>query len=387
VRAIWRIAALIAPRPMLFVNSDDDGIFPMDANERIISQLERLYSLYGAGDKVDAVVSVGGHAYRQDIRQAVYRFINAYLKEDSRPVTDSEVDVIEEASTNAVHPLEPMKLRVFPEDADIPKDELNTTIDQHFVLVASVVPPTSERFDEWKDSLTTELRRVVFHALPDRIPAARVKNQDSATVTRLDTEDGISARLEKVAAPAGDAAPRRILLFVQNAGRESPFPVWFEKTRGTGDVVYRCEPRGIGETRWTVKNPPNYIARSHVLLGRTVDTGRVLDVIATARYLRSIHQDIPVIVAGEGSGGILAAYAALYEPDIAGVIAHQPPLTHMDPAAPQFLNILRVADVPQLLGLLAPRPLTIVSDDERVQRTGTIYNAAGATDRLTIRKE
>src|SRR5258708_40299056 len=90
-----RIAALIAPRPMLFVNSDNDGIFPMDANERVISKLERLYSLYGAGDKVDAVVSVGGHAYRQDLRQAIYRFINMSLKEDARTVTDSEVDIVE----------------------------------------------------------------------------------------------------------------------------------------------------------------------------------------------------------------------------------------------------------------------------------------------------
>ncbi|MBC7818832.1 MAG: prolyl oligopeptidase family serine peptidase, partial [Planctomycetaceae bacterium] len=39
-----RIAALIAPRPMLFVNSDNDAIFPMDANERVIARLERFYS-------------------------------------------------------------------------------------------------------------------------------------------------------------------------------------------------------------------------------------------------------------------------------------------------------------------------------------------------------
>jgi len=30
------------------VNSDNDSIFPMDANERIINRLERLYSLSGA---------------------------------------------------------------------------------------------------------------------------------------------------------------------------------------------------------------------------------------------------------------------------------------------------------------------------------------------------
>ena len=35
---------------------------------------------------VDAVVSIGGHAYREDIRQAAYRFINTHLKDDPRIV-------------------------------------------------------------------------------------------------------------------------------------------------------------------------------------------------------------------------------------------------------------------------------------------------------------
>lgn len=114
-----RIATLIAPRPLLFVNSDDDAIFPMDANERISKRLERLYSLYGAGDRVDAVVSIGGHAYRQDIRQAVYRVLNTHLKHDPRPVTDSEQDLVSDGQ----HPIEPERLRVFATDDDIPDDQ------------------------------------------------------------------------------------------------------------------------------------------------------------------------------------------------------------------------------------------------------------------------
>jgi dienelactone hydrolase len=382
-----RIAALIAPRPLLFVNSDSDAIFPMDANERIIVQLEKLYSLYGAGDRVDAVVSVGGHAYRQDIRQAAYRFINAHLKGDARPVGDSEIDIVEDPPAKVIHPMEPRLLRVFPTDADLPVDQLNTTIDQHFVPLTHVALPTAEKYDDWRDALESELRRVVFHALPQRVPPARLADQETPNVARLETEEGIPVRLENLPDAVAGANPKRIVLFVQTAGKETPIPGWLDKQRLPSDRVCRCEPRGIGETRWTVKNPPNYVARAHVLLGRTVDTGRVYDVIATARYLRSVHKDIPVHVAGEGPGAILAAYAALYEPDIAGVIAHNPPLTHMDPAAPQFLNVLRVADVPELLGLVAPRPMTIMSADERLERTRAIYAAAGAADRLSVVRE
>src|SRR5258708_33976268 len=119
-----------------------------------------------------------------------------FLKAASRPATDSEGDTVEDPPATAVHPIEPKKLRVFPEDSDIPKDQLNTTIDEHFVPIAHVVVPNAEKFDEWKEALTAELRRVVFPSLPDRIPPARATNQGSPTVTMLETEAGISVRLE-----------------------------------------------------------------------------------------------------------------------------------------------------------------------------------------------
>jgi len=385
-----RIASLVAPRPMLFVNSDNDGIFPMDANDRIINRLERVYSQYGAGEKVDAVVSIGGHAYRQDIRQAAYHFINTHLKGDASPVTDSEIDVVEDPPAKVVHPIEPQKLRAFPTDTDIPADQLNTTIDQHFVPMAHVAPPSTDRFDEWKKTLLAELRRVAFGTFPERIPAARPIVAEKASAEsglRLATEGPIVVRLVRAAAPAEGTPPTRILLFVSTSAERAELPKWLKEFREPADQIEICEPRGINETRWTGKNPPNYIARSHVLVGRTVDTGRLYDVIAAARYLRELHPGIPVVMAGEGPGALLAAYAAMWEPEIAAVIAAQPPLTHMDPSAPQFLNILRVADAPDLLGLVTPRPMTVISNDERLKKTAAIYAAAGAAERLTVRGE
>src|SRR5262249_49942040 len=70
------IAALIAPRPMLFANSDNDRIFPMDGNRRIIAQLRQVYKLDGKPDLVDDYVSKGGHDYRPDLRLAIFKWIN-----------------------------------------------------------------------------------------------------------------------------------------------------------------------------------------------------------------------------------------------------------------------------------------------------------------------
>ncbi|MCL5282945.1 MAG: prolyl oligopeptidase family serine peptidase, partial [Planctomycetes bacterium] len=311
-----RIAALIAPRPMLFTNSDHDDIFPMDANQRVINNLERMYSLYGAGDFVDSFISIGGHAYRQDIRQAAYRFINMHLKNDARVVTDSEVDLVTGPENKRQYPIPAEKLRVFPQDSDIPKDELNTTIDQHFVPMAKVEVPNQGEYEAWRAPILAELRRVSFGYFPVRIPPAE------GAEGWLISEPGIKIRLIADLPSDLGVKPTRRVLFVQHPEQGVVTP---GQVREPGSQMNVCVPRGVGETRWTQKNPPNYVERSHALLGRTVDAGRVWDIIATARYLRAKDSSIPVYVAGEGPGAVLAAYAALLEPDIAGVIASNPP--------------------------------------------------------------
>jgi hypothetical protein len=72
---------------------------------------------------------------------------------------------------------------------------------------------------------------------------------------------------------------------------------------------------------------------------------------------------------------------------IASVTLVGPPASHMDSSAPQFLNVLRVCDVPDALGLIAPHPMTIVgSDPDLFAKTSSIYASAGATDRLVFKQ-
>jgi cephalosporin-C deacetylase-like acetyl esterase len=386
-----RIAALIAPRPMLFVNSDKDPIFPMDANDRVINRLERIYSLYGAGDNVDALVSVGGHAYRQDIRQGAYRFINTHLKGDARPVTDSEADIVSEGSRPGPYPIPPETLRVFPTDGDIPKDQVNTKIDEQFVPPGRVEVPAEGQFENWRRSLLGRVRQTSFGYFPENIPAPRKLADVDATTQRVQSEEGIEFRLRFTSTSEKGAGS--VLLAVLNADEAGTTPDWVKQVAREGHAVVLCEPRGVGASKWTRKNPPNYVERSHVLLGRTVDTGRVWDVIAATRSIAQSptfrgdgSKPIEVHVAGNKTAGVIAAYAAALDDRIAGVTLVSPPATHMDNAAPQFLNVLRVCDLPDVLGLVAPRPMTIVgADTGRFANTTSIYSAAGAKERISFK--
>ncbi len=328
-----RIAALVAPRPLLFVNSDRDALFPMDANERVSARLERLYALFGTGDLVDSVVSLGGHAYRADIRRAAYRFVRTHLTGDGRPVLDSEIDLVIGSDDEARHPIPPGALRVFPTDADLPANEVNTTIDRSFVPMAEVAPPTPGTFDEWRSTLLAELRRVTFRDLPWRAAGALEDDPQREGWKRLTTEGPVRAHLAPVTAHADEGVA---VLVVAPEGERGTVPAEVA-TRGEVWLLY---PRGTGPTRWTRRNPPNSVERAHVLLGRTVDGGRVRDVALVARALKSAGRT-RVRATGEGAAGVLAAYAALWTPEIDEVTVVRPPASHMSEGAPQLLNVLR----------------------------------------------
>ena len=124
-------------------------------------------------------------------------------------------------------------------------------------------------------------------------------------------------------------------------------------------------------------------------MGRTVDSGRVWDVRVAAFALRKRLSDdgrraVTVKVLGKGQAGILGAYAALFEPAISEVVLVNPTKTHME--GPHLLNVLRILDVPDTLGLLAPRKLTIYgAREESFKKTASLYEIAGAKDRLVVR--
>ena len=222
-----RIAALLAPRPQLFVNSDHDSIFPMDANQRVIERLERIYSMYGAGDRVDAVVSIGGHAYRKDIRQSAFRFLNLHLKQHALAITDSEMDLVRGPRSND-HPIPPERLRVFPTDDALPEDQKNTEIDHYFVPVAEVQLPQPGAYVAWRKQLLSRLRSVSFRTLPQRVPPAQPLPRSSGKIRSLTSEASLLITLRQLTeSPRDLRQARRIWLLIEGDQTIRMQPTWF----------------------------------------------------------------------------------------------------------------------------------------------------------------
>ena len=177
----------------------------------------------------------------------------------------------------------------------------------------------------------------------------------------------------------------RLWLVILNADEpEGKLPAWTNGTAMAGQSTVTISPRGCGESlAWTRKNPPNYVERAHALIGRTVDAGRVYDIQSVARWLHEAEgNELTIGVAGRGEAGVLGAYAALFESSISEVMLLDPPASHRE--GPTLLNVLRVLDIPDALGLLAPRHLTLFNITEKsFDRTAQAYHAAGYESRLS----
>jgi dienelactone hydrolase len=371
------IAALVAPRPLLFCNSDKDGFFPMDGNQRIIERLRKLYQIYGKPELVDAYVSSGGHDYRPDLRVAVFKWLNKHLKNDTGPVKDADFKTLPYT-----------ELRGFPTDKDIPADALNGKIDETFVRQAHVKLPEAGEFTSWKKELVKKLRDETFRRFPDRIaePEARkpALGEGTGGYLFLTPEPGIAIDVAYATLKRQDPDSTTLLVLNPEDPLSGEIPEWAKAFAGD-KRVYVLQPRGGGRQAWTIKSPPNYVERAHALLGQTVDQGRVWDIAATVRYRyldTNVGERKNWRVLGRGRGGILAAYAALFEPNITEVVIVDPPTSHRE--GPILLNVLRILDIPDALGLLAPRPLTLVNASNKAfEKTTQIYKLAGAETKLT----
>jgi dienelactone hydrolase len=385
----WTTAlALHAPKPLLFANSDNDKIFPMDGNRRIIERMRKCYDLLGKKENVEEYVSKGGHDYRPDLRVAIFQFINKHLKQDMAPVKDADFPKIEGKD-----------LRVFPEDKDLPKDQINDKVDEVFVQVAEVkLPAKAEEFKEWKAGLVKKLRERSFRPLPDRVPAARDRGGWVSGAYYLEPSTEGDLRVDLVARlnPGQKEFPSTQTMMlrgqehtkVQETGRP---PEWAARLGDVGRVYWELKPRGVYPDEWIRKSPPNYVERAHALLGRTVDQARVWDLAAIGHLLEDLVLEKEVnVVKGKrklrmvafGQTGVIAAYAALFEPSITEVVIVDPPTSHRD--GPHFLNVDRVLDLPTALGLLAPDvKLTLINaKDKAFDKTAAIYKLAGAESKF-----
>ena len=359
------VAALIAPRPLLIGNSDDDPLFPLDGVVRLYNQTRRIYQLYGKRDQLGLLITQGPHEDTQDLQVPVFRWFNRFLKGEDPLIAMAARDFFP-----------PEQLRVFEK---LPEDQLNTTIEQSFVPKA--VPPSPSASPTERNQRQVEylnaLRTNVFAGWPEASGAVKLEldgksNHDGlrCEAYAFDSQPDINLRL-LVVQDAKVKKPGKVLLTVFDAESWTNSPARFLWLGGGADeamAALRQEmqtrklalaffaPRGVEPSKW-LSDPKKatQIRRRYMLLGQTLDGMRVWDIRRASQAVRALPEfkKTPLYVRAKGHMGVNAAYAALFEPEIEKLKLEGLPASQTE--GPDYLNVLKVWDLPQLWDLLGER--------------------------------
>jgi len=138
-------------------------------------------------------------------------------------------------------------------------------------------------------------------------------------------------------------------------GRASVAAMQREWENGREVFVYGA-PRGIGPTAWSGDAKKQVqIRRRFMLLGQTLDGMRVWDIRRAIQAVRSIKElkGTPLWLQGEDEMAVNVLNAPLLEPDIAGLKLSRLPTSYR--SGPDYLNVLRVLDIPETVAMAAER--------------------------------
>jgi len=358
-----QVAALMAPRPLLISNSDKDTIFPLDGVQRVHAAVKRIYKLYKAEDKLGLLITEGPHKDTQDLQVPTFRWFNRFLKNETGPV-----EIV------AKKVFEPDELRVFQQ---LPEDQTNTKIQESFVAMAPApqVPESAEAWRGRREALMGALREKCFRGWPAETQVVRVVLVSSAERNgvrfreyQIETQEHVVVSLSVGDAP-NSGRPGRVELHVLDEegweasphGRDVDLARVREAIGTSKGAVAWLAPRGIGPTAWTSTEPrQTHILRRFALIGQTLDGMRVWDIRRAIQAVRSIEgmRNVPVIITGDRQMAVLGVYAAILEPGVVGLDLREPSQSHMQ--GPQFLNVLKIMDVPMAVALSAERCAVVV---------------------------
>ncbi len=368
------LAALIAPRPLLMHNSTGDDYYPPVGYKQVLERAKTIFSWYGAADKVAMDEVAGPHGYTQEQREQAIRWNDRWFFGRNRKVREPEVENLPEAQLSALGGL-----------FAAPKDAINPRIHELLIPTAALERPADRpAWEARRAEVLKNLREVVFRNLP-RPANVRVAQRGERETCTLETEPGVEVgMLSYVPEEEGPRLPA--LLYIASPGDKPNDVMWsylnkypFQRNVASRHLLY---PRGVGAGLWDAVTRKHF-ERTAMVLGRTLDEMRLYDILAAVEQIasRPDYDGSGITVAGRGEAGILGAYAALLDERITRVILQHPTVSHEE--GPIFLNVLRYTDIPQVLAMLAPRELVLLSHQPaEFGYTREVYELMGAGSAL-----
>jgi dienelactone hydrolase len=371
-----RVAALVAPRPLLISNSDKDEIFPLDGVVQVYERARAVYRKLGREDQIGLHISEGPHKDTQPLYIGAFEWMNRFLKGTDRMAPIDEPALKRHSAR---------ELKVF---AEIPADEIVTKIDETFVPAFRVpaIPADPAQWARQRNAWLQGLRTDCFRAWPHEASAPAVTEtvieaRAGTRVTRCEfaSEPAVNLQLwvlqnetgkrgadaklvlrvldGEVARALGNSAPTEVRDTLRKTGAGQALTAADDAILNGGGAVVLFTPRRAVEANGAPlsERKTTQLRRRLHLLGESLESEQVWDICQALRTALELPRakGLPLEVQARGTMAANALYASLFVTGVARLDLAEMPASHRD--APIYLNVLRHLDLPQALALAAER--------------------------------
>lgn len=392
------IGALIAPRPFLIAQTRQDGYYSIESVRELHLGMKSFYQFYDQEKNISMIEAPGGHGYG-DHDQMRSQILSFFLKELQGLDKSGEEPLLVDISKV----LSEEELQVYIDGP--PKDDRTRTIQESFIPLAQPPPLITEKeVENYRKEVTAFLNTKTFNAFPKNpIPLDIQKEFFTWDFSRFGREiysfcpeKGWRLKVQIRRTAYADTIKAPLLLVLNSPGSTQDLNKTVSRIRKDINLAY-FDARGIGETAWD-SQLNWHIRRSAAWTGRTLASMRVYDVLRcleTLRQTRGVNPD-QIYILAEKEMAVVAAYAALIDGHIKGLILKDPPasqnipdwpnemdLSMADKAGVEMLNCLQITDLPQVVGLQYPASVTLLGEvPESFRWVEMLYSRLDKEDRF-----
>lgn len=343
------VHALPSPRALLLLEEGESR------GESLRESLRAVYRLWQQPDRLEALQ--GPSLASRETREAIYSWLQRELRGDRSGgrVTEPEVELLTPGELQAL-------------GVTVEGDRGEEGIREWFDKRVTAQPPQLESRQSrrnYQERARAELRGVLGEGAPATLDAERGPREEAGG-QYLALRSEMDVRLPALWLEADGTGPHPTLVACLESGKR--------------DAVHHPLVRALREAGWSILAPDVRFRGELELVEGAMpgrDCGRpeagmaADDVRACVQWcFEQEGVDFRTIVLlGEGQLGVAALLAAALDDRVAGVIASCQGTTYRDGGdLPLIPNVLRVADVPQMASLVAPRPLWLF--DVPAERVG-----------------
>ncbi len=388
------VAGLIAPRPLMTIHGGHDGIFPISGARRAARNTHAWYAAQEAAPQHRFVELVGEpHAYTQPFRQPMYGWFTWHLlhRGQGEPLAETAMDAL---------PEQDVRLLCDPDRTWMPQAPTVVDHARRLGLQAIAQLPDRAHSDhqqtvrQWARELTAPPNAHPHYLAPVVVQEASSDNGRLEKLSFLSEEGAMIPGLLWLPVPPRD--PARVIVIVDSHGKATVAESgWVEPLRQAGCAVLALDLRGRGETlgRNQFGWDTNFrLVTNQLNMGQPLAGRRAFDLTRAIDYVETRAELDPhgIVVVGLHDDALSALLAAAVDDRVSrlalGSFYHSflsqmrcrriTPRERLrdewnDPQLDGLLHTpdddidfgsaipaaLRTTDIPDLLSLIAPRPV------------------------------